>query len=210
MEEQFGFRKYRSTTDHLTRVINMISNRRKTKINTGMAILDIEKAFDKVIHGKLITTLKQRNIPIQLINIINEYLKDRTFQVKVNEDKSENCKQNGGVPQRSALGPQLFNIYINQMPSPTGHRIKRTLYADDIAILVQSRDPRIISRKLEEDLTKIMEELGLKINTEKIQLILFSDRSKKKINNKFTIKINNKIINATTTATYLGVELDKN
>jgi hypothetical protein len=54
-EKQHGFKSGKSTTHQLFRIVNYI--RKKFKINhqsTGMVILDVEKAFDRVWHSGLL------------------------------------------------------------------------------------------------------------------------------------------------------------
>ncbi len=57
--EQFGFRHGHSTTQQLLRVTNLIRSNKSEDYSTGLAFLDIKKAFDSVWHEGLIVKLKK-------------------------------------------------------------------------------------------------------------------------------------------------------
>ena len=59
-----------------------------------------------------------------------------------------------GVPQGSLLGPLLFSIFVNDMPGNV-QSCDVALYADDTCIFTASKDPSEVSRKLNEDLSRI-------------------------------------------------------
>ena len=79
--EQFGFRHGHSTTHQLLRVTNLIRSNKSEDYSTGLALLDIEKAFDSVWHEGLIVKLKNFNFPTYIVRIIQSYLSNRTLQV---------------------------------------------------------------------------------------------------------------------------------
>lgn len=64
--EQHGFRHHHSTTTQFVNVLDCITNKLNIRHHTAAALLDIEKAFDKVWHDGLIYEI----ITHQLINLI--------------------------------------------------------------------------------------------------------------------------------------------
>ena len=75
--------------------------------------LDISKAFDKVWHQGLHYKLRQNGISGELLNILTDFLDNRTQRVILNGQYSSWAKVEAGVPQGSILGLLLFLIYIN-------------------------------------------------------------------------------------------------
>jgi|UniRef100_A0A2S2PUZ1 hypothetical protein len=74
---QHGFRHNHSTSIQLLTVIDDIVNNFNKRIKFVAALLDIEKAFDKVLHDGLIFKLSALNLPVQLINIIKSFFSNR-------------------------------------------------------------------------------------------------------------------------------------
>ncbi|GFS50713.1 uncharacterized protein TNCV_2042661 [Trichonephila clavipes] len=62
--------------------------------STGAVFLDIQKAFDRVWVSGLIYKLITNNFPPALIHLINSYLVNRTFQVRVNDTLSNSLALN--------------------------------------------------------------------------------------------------------------------
>jgi len=48
-----------------------------------------------------------------------------------------------GVAQGELISPVLFNLYVNDIPSPS-HHVELALYADDTAIIATSRKPTLL------------------------------------------------------------------
>ncbi|GBN95212.1 RNA-directed DNA polymerase from mobile element jockey [Araneus ventricosus] len=101
--EQFGFRKNLSTTHQLIRVVEFIEEAFNTKQKTGAVFLDIQKAFDRVWQDALIHKLINYNTPNYITKIIQYYLVNRNFMVKVNNEFSDLKRINAGVAQGSKL-----------------------------------------------------------------------------------------------------------
>ncbi|GBN10303.1 hypothetical protein AVEN_265780-1 [Araneus ventricosus] len=100
--------------------------------------IDIAKAFDRVWIDGLIYKMHKLEIPIQLTLLIQSYLKNRKFTVRVEKEQSTFRTTEAGVVEGSRLGPHCFNIFINdicQMPNT-----QLALFADDTAIMCTGPD----------------------------------------------------------------------
>lgn len=211
MNEQFGFRRKHSTTQQLTRVCEHITKNFNLKRNTGIALLDIEKAFDTVYHKGLITKLHAYKFPQYLIKLISSYLADRKFRVRLDQNTySSYHRTHEGVPQGSILGPILFLLYINDIPVPRGTSL--ALYADDTAIVTSSPRSSYIAQKLTKAL-HILEtyfrKWKIRINPSKTELIIFTRRYSKQYVRKDNVTFQGKIIQWLDHVKYLGVTFDK-
>ena len=71
------------------------------------------KAYDTLWKEGLLKNLKQMGIMGKMFNYIQNFGKDRTFQVKVGSSLSSTKTQVNGTPQGAVISPTLFNIAIN-------------------------------------------------------------------------------------------------
>ena len=92
---------------------------------------DFMKAFDKVLHLRLLHKLEKYQITGQISRWIKSFLLGRKQRVIVNGEKSEWKDVTSGIPQGSVLGPILFVLYINDMPDVTSIGTDTYLFADD-------------------------------------------------------------------------------
>ncbi|UYV84156.1 hypothetical protein LAZ67_X001354 [Cordylochernes scorpioides] len=207
--QQFGFRRGHSTTHQLIAVLDYIQIRRSHKEVVGAVFLDFAKAFDKVWHNGLIKKLTKHQFPSDIINFMQNYLQGRTFSVKQGNFITEPKPIQTGVPQGSILGPYLFNIYINDIPLHSKCKLK--LFADDTAILFNSKSVNLLVTQLQDylnDIIKWCDEWKLDINPTKTQAILFPPRDNKKFKPQTNLTVNSSTISWADHAKYLGVTLD--
>ena len=83
------------------------------KSAVGAAFLDLKKAFDSLDHCVLLQRIGDLGVTGSVLRWFKNYLSGRVHRVKLHNQFSEWREMKGGIPQRSALGPLLFLIYIN-------------------------------------------------------------------------------------------------
>ena len=130
--KQYGFMPKRSTTLQLLKVFDEWSEIIDEGGQVDCVYLDFQKAFDSVPHHRLLEKLKHIGITGELHGWIQNYLLNRTQRVIVNGVLSDIVEILSGVPQGSVLGPLLFLIYINDLPSFVIS--ESYLFADDTKI----------------------------------------------------------------------------
>jgi hypothetical protein len=83
-ECQNGFRKGRTCINGIFTLKILIERRREFNLETHMAFLDFEKAFDMVKRSLLFKILQEKNIPNLLLQNIMEIYKNNEIKVKLN------------------------------------------------------------------------------------------------------------------------------
>ena len=206
---QSGFRPHHSTETCLTDMVdNWLSNMNDGKL-TGVAFIDLRKAFDSVNHSILLKKLHEMGASDVTLKWFNSYLTGRVQRVCFKKSFSNTMDVNAGVPQGSILGPLLFIIFINSMSSVFKHG-NIFMYADDTTLSVSSTDVKDISKKLEFDLESISKWLcnnKLFLNTDKTKIMLIGTNARlRSVNNDdFCVKVNNNVLDIVDHFKCLGV-----
>ena len=127
--KQFGFQRNKNTKQNLLNVVNFISK----AINEGQfcigIFLDLRKAFDVCNHKILFKKLINKGILGKSLDWFKSYLTGRRQVVAVNGYKSSPESIDMSVIQGSILGPILFLVYIDDLPSSS--LLETFLFADD-------------------------------------------------------------------------------
>ena len=210
-QNQFGFRKSRSTQHSLIQIVDAI-NKTIDKGFYGCGIfIDLSKAFDTVNHKILLDKLEHYGIRNESLNWFKSYLSNRKQFVTINQSQSDLLKINCGVPQGSVLGPLLFLIYINDLPL-ISNKLEFFLFADDTNIYYESSDLINLEKTINKELKKLYHWLcsnRLALNIDKTNFVLFHS-IQKSITKPVTLIINKKAISQANYVKYLGVLIDSN
>ena len=103
-----GFKTGDSCINQLTSITHEIYKSFDDSYELRGVFIDISKAFDKVWHQGLHYKLRQNGISGELLNILTDFLDNRTQRVILDGQYSSCFKVEAGVPQGSILGPLLF------------------------------------------------------------------------------------------------------
>jgi hypothetical protein len=137
-----------------------------------VASLDLSAAFDIVNTNLLIKRLKIVGVPDYVIDLIQVWLKERSYYVSIDGVNSVLFYLLLGTVQGSILGPVLYAIFVSPM-----FDIDFFLsFTDDTFILKTNICKRTLIEDMEkslESLTKWLKISGLKVNNNKTELCLF-------------------------------------
>jgi hypothetical protein len=151
---QDGFRNRRSTVTQLLDVLDDWTNTLDNNANIDAIYLDFQKAFDTVPHQRLLHKLTSYGIQGKALRWIEAFLTDRKQRVCVNGSFSGWTNVTSGIPQGSVLGPILFVLFINDMPTIVDSYCK--LFADDTKLYRTITCPQDCTT-LQNDLYKLSE-----------------------------------------------------
>ena len=124
VDHQHGFRSNRSCE---TQLINTIEH---LACSIDLLILYFSKAFDTVVHKRLLLKFEYYGIRGHHLNWMQSWVLNRTQQVVLEGEHSEKSNVKSAVPQGTVLGPLcIILLYVNDMGNNISSNLK--LFADD-------------------------------------------------------------------------------
>jgi hypothetical protein len=118
---QHGFTKSKSTTTNLVTYLAFITPLVGSQRQADAVYFDLTSAFDLVPHTLHLHKLSALGLSGGYVNWFRSYLTNRQSQVRIGGIISSPFEVLSGVPQRSVLGPLLFNVYINELCDTIKH-----------------------------------------------------------------------------------------
>ncbi len=207
-DNQFGFRKNRSTQLALISFVDIVSAALENQDYVVSIFIDLSKAFDTIDHTILLRKLHNYGIRGVSFDYLKSYLTDRTQCVDIDGTLSNLNKITCGVPQGSILGPILFLLYINDLHN-CSKILKLLLFADDTTLIFSSSDLKSLVSTLNKELALVYKWFNLNklsLNVQKTKYMIFSNHVKETVSDK--ISIGDIDITRVNNIKFLGIEMD--
>lgn len=145
-ENQFGFRKEKSTSDALfvfARSVMPVFEEGKKSLSRYALFVDFSKAFDSVCRQTIVSKLRDRfGINGKFLNLIVTVLQDNEMQLcNLRSNENPTIRQNIGVQQGDSLSPFLFILFADDLLAFLNHKsagkqIDCVMYADDLLCVI--------------------------------------------------------------------------
>ncbi len=147
-DNQFSYKRQLGCTAAVHTFRCVVDHYVQNGTTINVCAMDLSKAFDRIIHHGLYIKLMKRRIPIQLLQVIEDWFRKCLTCVKWRGIFSGFFSLTTGTRQGGVLSPVFFNIYIDDVVSTvnnsgTGCHICNVsaailVYADDILLLAPS------------------------------------------------------------------------
>ena len=211
-DEQYGFRKGRSTVDAVRRVIQLATEGEgkwssyRDKPVSALIAFDVQNAFNSAPWPGIMSALVRMGISSHITNIVKSYLSDRKLEVSPGQRLEVSC----GVPQGSILGPTLWNCFYDEMLRSSIPHTSLVGYADDLVAVVSAQRKTDLEENGSLVLEKILEKaalMGITIAAQKTEAIVA--RGRRSVLSA-TFRAGDTIVTTTEEMRYLGVILNRN
>lgn len=207
---QYGFRKGRSTIDAIERVMTEVADAGTGTIYKRelcvLVTLDVANAFNSASWNAIIRAMENKKVPGYLIRTVRNYLCDR--EITYGDDQTT-VQLSSGVPQGSVLGPLLWGImYDGLLTKETPDGVTLVGFADDVAIVGRAMS----TQQLEESVNRTLQMVQDWMNTQKLRLALQKTEAvmltRKRDYRKPIFTLEGQQIATKNSLRYLGIEID--
>lgn len=139
-----------------------------------VVFIDYSKAFDTLNHDVLIDKLDDCGIRGPLLDWCIDYLKRRSYHVKINDNLGEKMEVTEGTAQGSVLGPLHYLTYVNDLPNLI-KQCELFQFADDTCLVAADSNIQKAFQLLQSEFTTLIKwshDLGLVLNADKTKMML--------------------------------------
>lgn len=209
-DNQYGFRKGRSTIDAISKVMEVVAEVGRGTIRKWqlcvLITLGVANAFNSASWRAIIKAMITKRIPEYLINVIKNYFCERKI---LHGEAQEELKLSSGVPQGSVLGPLLWSImYDGLLTTMMPEGVNLVGFADDVSIVVRSRRVEHLEEAANEALGIVHDWMSahqLNLAAQKTEAVMMT---RKKGYRRPLFKVGGQQITTKKSLRYLGVEID--
>ena len=145
---QFGYKLHTGCSNAIFLLRRVIQHFNERSSNIYVASIDACKAFDRVNHYKLFSTLINKGLPSYFVHTLFNWYSRLNVKVKWQNSLSSSFNVLSGVRQGGVLSGHLFNLYVNSILTSLRNKdlgchlnnmfIGALMYADDLILLSAS------------------------------------------------------------------------
>ena len=160
-----------------------------------MVFIDYQKAFDRVIHERLIEILKEEGIPAHEIRLIENLYWNQKAVVITEHGETEEVDILRGVRQGCILSLILFNLYTERMIEEAlqgkrgiqinGENMTNIRYADDTVLMAENEQEL---QQLLQDVNQACKKYGMALNYKKTKVMIMGKGEIERIKIKWKIQ----------------------
>ena len=122
-----------------------------------LVLLDFSKAYDMVWKERLLLTMSEKGVPMQMVRWLRGFLENRQANVRFCDAMSGTRKMRQGLPQGAVLSPTLFLFYINELASILPSSTVSSLFADDVSALGTNKCREKAAQQVQETVDIVVE-----------------------------------------------------
>ena len=148
-KQQYGLRKGYSTQYCRLSMLEKWKSAVDKGKYFGSLLTDFSKAFDCISHELILVKLHAYGLSLRALRLIHSYLTNRKQSIRLNGYYSSWEEILFGIPQGSALGPLLFNIFLCDLFFAS--------YADDNTPNITAKNLDEVIKPLEKDSIKLFQ-----------------------------------------------------
>jgi sorting nexin-29 len=140
---QCGFRRGKSTSDHLHSTRQLLEKMREYGVNIYYMFVDFKAAYDSIDRAGFFKAMEEFHVPRKLRGLVELTLKTVRCRVKTCNGITGSFETKKGLRQGDALSCLLFNLALEKVIRETSLDIRGTIlhkslqilaYADDVVI----------------------------------------------------------------------------
>ena len=208
---QFGFKAGHSCVHPLMLTRHHIEMAKNEKLFTILISIDLKSCFD-LIESTNILPVKLEHFGLEkgTSNWMTSFFSNRKQMVKYGESTSKMIKMNDiGVVQGSCLGPNSFNVFINDIDNVS--EFKSIKFADDTNFLLSDISLENLMQRANTELKKVIdyfESNKLLVSKHKCSYMIIKPKPRMEIG-ETELFMGNEKMKKVDTLKFLGIEIDE-